>query len=401
MSDETARFEDEVAADATADSTKVSTMDRFTDWLLRKVWGIRVWLGLEDPPYDAETTTDETEEEGEEDSETEAPADAETDDTDFEPEPDDSPEETGKRPYGTVVAWVVVILVLSVLFVCGLKSCSSLTRPGNDATTSTTGTTTATATVTTWRMAYSDYGDNSRWFTNGITAIKNAKTPAQAEEAAQVWLDQVKPDPNLLAAAISIILERDVDKSTLFDKDNWATEEAVQLVAEMRLALATASIMPDNAPTNGTNTGVSNNTVVSARTAGVSGNRKSIRITLSDGRVIWVLARCGNVVTLHKPSLPPGKTDNHVTPKDPSKDPYPRGNAPTGGGKNLDSGPGTYIPPTGMVHPPASPRINPTVPKPTAPPTGSKPDPTPAPAPEPTAPTPDAPATGYSPAPGT
>ncbi|MBC7869139.1 hypothetical protein H7X69_03120 [Candidatus Saccharibacteria bacterium] len=90
----------------------------------------------------------------------------------------------------------------------------------------------------------------------------------------------------------------------------------------------------------------------------------------------------------------------------PKKDPAARGNAPVGGGRNLDPGPGTYIPPTKMVRPPAAPRVNPPppvvlTPKGTpAPPVGSTPDPAPAPAPEPKAPTPAYPATGCSPPPG-
>lgn len=75
-----------------------------------------------------------------------------------------------------------------------------------------------------------------------------------------------------------------------------------------------------------------------------------------------------------------------VEKKDPSKDPYPRGNAPDGGGPNVDPGPGTYIPPGDMEQPPDTPRVNPTPPAPTTPPVGSTPDPAPAPQPQPSAP---------------
>lgn len=254
----------------------------------------------------------------------------------------------------------------------------------------------------TWKLEYSDYSNN-RWFADGITEIQNASTDEEAAEAAQIWLDEVKPDPNLLAAAAKAILDRDIDKTTLF-KDGWATQDAVQLVAEMQLALGKAQIVAEDAPTNGTNSGVSNGIVVSSRTAGVSGNRKSIKITFADGRVIWVLARCGNVVTTSHPYFPPGETDEKpgpkLEPKDPSKDPYPQGNAPVGGGKNQDPGPGTYITPEEMEKPPATPRVNPAPPLPTTkegtvkPPVGSIPDPTPPPAPEPQAPTPEEPAAG-------
>ena len=231
-----------------------------------------------------------------------------------------------------------------------------------------------TTTATTWKKSLSNYGEN-RWFGDGITEIKSATTSTQAAEAAQVWLNRVKTDPNLLVAAANVILKKEVDPTTLFDKDDWATPAAVQLVAEMQLALATARIVPDNAPTDGINTGVSNGNVVSARAAGISGNRKAIRITMPDGRVVWVLARCGNTVTRGHSHFPPGKTDE----KNPSQDPYPRGNASTGGGRNQNPGSGKFIPPADMVHPPATPRVNPPAIKPTTPPVGSTPDPTPAP----------------------
>ena len=295
------------------------------------------------------------------------------------------------RYHRMVGMWVIGIVVL--LVVLAIAGCAAFNQKPQEAprvggTNAVISSPTTTAPATTWKLAYSDYGQ-SRWFTDGITEIKTAKTATESAEAAQVWLNRVKPDPNLLVAAAKDVLERDVDSTTLF-KDGWATPVAVQLVAEMQLALAKAKIVPEDAPQNGRNSGVSNNTVVSSRFVGISGNRKAIRVTFANGRVIWILARCGNIVTKGQPHFPPGKTDE----KDPSRDPFPRGNATTGGGKNLDSGPGTYIPPIGMVHPPASPRVNPLAPKPTAPPAGSKPDPTPAPAP-------DAPAIGYSPAPGT
>jgi len=106
-----------------------------------------------------------------------------------------------------------------------------------------------------------------------------------------------------------------------------------------------------------------------------------------------------------------------LAPKDPLQDPVNQGNAPTGGGKNQDPGPGVYVPPEAMVTPPPAPRINPTVPTatvqatptpapttaPTAAPTPvptAAPTPIPTPAPEPSAPTPSDPATGYAPPPG-
>lgn len=86
--------------------------------------------------------------------------------------------------------------------------------------------------------------------------------------------------------------------------------------------------------------------------------------------------------------------------KIPSQDSAPRGNAPVGGGTNLDPGPGTYVPPAQMVQPPATPYVAPAPPVVTTPPVTSTPDPAPAPSPQVSAPPASAPATGCSPAPG-
>lgn len=179
------------------------------------------------------------------------------------------------------------------------------------------------------------------------------------------------------------------------------------------------------------NSGINRGTYGVASTPGLSGNRKAVKVTLSDGSFVMILVRCGNVVFPSKPNLPAVPTDNRppVTPKPtpkstpmptpvkvcppnqpfgtwpvckdaPSNDPAPRGNAPVGGGTNVDPGPGTYVPPASMTRPPAAPRVNPPPPVATTPPVGSTPDPAPAPAPEPSAPVPADPATGTSCAPG-
>lgn len=178
------------------------------------------------------------------------------------------------------------------------------------------------------------------------------------------------------------------------------------------------------------NTGVNRGTYGVSVTPGLTGNTRAIKVTLSDGSFVTILVRCGNVVFPSKPNLPEVPTDQptpkptpppviqKVCPPDmpngtwpvckdsPSKDPAAQGNAPVGGGTNLDPGPGAYIPPASMVRPPAAPRVNPPPPVVTtpgrtpAPPVGSTPDPAPAPVPEPAAPVPTAPATGTSCAPG-
>ncbi len=193
------------------------------------------------------------------------------------------------------------------------------------------------------------------------------------------------------------------------------------------------------AATGSSNTGVNRGTYGVSVTPGLTGDTKAIKVTLSDGSFVTILVRCGNVVFPSRPNLPKVPTDNpkvpvppvhkvvpnappihrvppprvnpprenppRLAPKIPSEDPAPRGNAPTGGGRNQDPGPGVFIPTEKMERPPAAPRRNPAPPAPAprpapVPPVGSTPDPAPAPAPEPSAPTPADPATGCSPPPG-
>jgi hypothetical protein len=119
--------------------------------------------------------------------------------------------------------------------------------------------------------------------------------------------------------------------------------------------------------------------------------------------------------------VPLPNTDSHhhhhhssstPAPKAAWADPAARGNAPVGGGKNADPGPGTYVPPYKMEQPPTSSRVNPKPPTSSSKSSSSTstqaastaptptPDPTPAPKPESAAPTPSSPASGHAVVPG-
>ena len=94
---------------------------------------------------------------------------------------------------------------------------------------------------------------------------------------------------------------------------------------------------------------------------------------------------------------PPGWDGTPPNCKAPaSEDPAANGNAPIGGGKNSDSGPGTYVPPDKVDKPPKDVYVPPAPPKdpPKDPPQD---DPAPPPAPETSAPPKDKPATGCTP----
>lgn len=186
-----------------------------------------------------------------------------------------------------------------------------------------------------WPMETSDYANN-RWFSDGIAEIKSASTPKEAAKAAHVWLTGVRKDANLLAGAVKYFQNKDVDKMALTDKDGCASASAVDLVIQLDLLISNAqSIVPDQAPTNGYNSGVNDGNVVGAPGPGIGGDRTAIKITLPDGTEIWIMARCGNLVTSTPPPVPPGQTDECpwnpklppdspecLQPKSPNKEDY-------------------------------------------------------------------------------
>jgi len=237
---------------------------------------------------------------------------------------------------------------------------------------------------TTWQMVKGNYANN-RWFGEGIAAIRHAKTKAQAEEAAYIWMDKVKRDPILLIGAAKYFFpNKKITKAQLVDEEGHATDKAVQLTAQLQIALAQSRISPALAPKNGTNSGVAGGQVVGATYGGITGDRTAILIVLPSGKKIWVMARCGNPVVMGPPPVPRGPTDQPLAPKKAGEDPYSQGNAPTGGGPNDNKGPGDYTEPGDTTKPPETPYTPPPAPQPTTPPSGgggqtATPDPQPTP----------------------
>jgi|GEM_PF-2197595 len=279
----------------------------------------------------------------------------------------------------------VLFLILVVAFFVNLGSHKTAPQETTVATTAaetTTAETTAAETTTTettalavmpttWQMVEGTY-ENNRWFPEGIQEIGAAKTDKEAFDAAYIWLEKVKTDPNLLVGAVKVFLDQDLVKTDLVNADGWATDKAVQLVSEIQLVFAQAKITPSQAPANGYNSGVNDGTVVVAENPGITGNTAAIQVETDDGKDTWILDRCGNTVTSGKPDVPTGKTDETptptptptptLTPKDPAKDPAAQSKAPEGSGVNVDPGPGDYIAPTDMATPPAESRVNPSPP---------------------------------------
>lgn len=155
---------------------------------------------------------------------------------------------------------------------------------------------------------------NNRWFADGIIEITNAKTPEDAKAAARVWIEKVSKYHNLLVAAGRVILPENMsnfDESTISPDGSCANDATVQLAKAIELNAIglSKSVVAVNAPVNGYNTGVEKGVVVGSAYPGISGDRRAVQITLQDGRKVWIMGRCGNIVTTKDVIKRHGKTD--------------------------------------------------------------------------------------------
>ena len=228
--------------------------------------------------------------------------------------------ETSRRwSAGAIVTSILAVIGILVLLFWGTPGPVS-TNPGKGAAAqlpipSPTPTPKPTPVCSnTWPMITSVHLKN-RWFAEGIASITDAKTNADAVAAAPDFTEKVSQEASLLVGAAKAFHLPDVDVASLTDSKGCATDATVKLKIALDVARATArSITLSEAPTNGTNTGVENGQVVSDPGGTIGGNRKAIQIVLSDGTTIWIMARCGNIVTSGPPIFPPGKTDNPCPP---------------------------------------------------------------------------------------
>jgi hypothetical protein len=180
----------------------------------------------------------------------------------------------------------------------------------------------ASACSTSWPMTTTTPANGS-WVRNGVKAIQDAKTPADARKAASAWLDKVRANSGTLAGAAQYLLHENVAPSALVTSKGCATPAAQQIYWQLQGAIRLSAVVTSTAPANGYNSGTANGVVVASVRSGISGNLKAIKITLPDGKVIWVMARCGNAVTQGPPPVsttpPPGSHQpppgHHKPPK--------------------------------------------------------------------------------------
>lgn len=217
----------------------------------------------------------------------------------------------------------------------------------------------------------------------GIQSIKTAETPEEARAAADDYLETIKGDPDVLVSDAKVFLGEDVNRDSLVDMSGCMTHEAEQLVYSLATAFAESTITADQAPADGINSGVNNQgEVVQAEKPGITGDRKAIKIVLSDGKEIWILYRCGNKVIKER-VLKTGPTDEDkdhgttTTTTEPGKNPkHDDGRLPGNPDVPADQDKGTPdkpgVGPAGQT--PDSDGYLPTETRPQAPPTTKKPE---------------------------
>lgn len=287
-----------------------------------------------------------------------------------------------------------------------------------------------------------EFGDYKSWrlFYEGVPTIKNGGTPKNAMDE---WLENAKQFPETYIMAYELAFNSklnmsyiDVDGHPLYTDipayGECATQEMVENFAKIKEKFNTFTVLPKdsndprvknlNPKRDWYNSFVWNDTVRQMNRPGVFDpvepkEESGFWIIRDDGYIFFIWGVCGNIAT-YKPVVKPvekvekeipyckqdkNKEKPKCNPKDPKKDPSSKGNAPKGGGKNEDQGPGEYQPPSKVTEPPATQRVNPDPPKPTPStdiPIGSTSDNTEAPKPEENAPTPGNPATGTVTVPG-
>jgi hypothetical protein len=327
------------------------------------------------------------------------------------------------RGLAIVSALVVVCLLISVSLAV-LSNARSSSTATSTATATTTATTTASPSVAACDPKFVQVGaNNADGKVDGDFEQKYAAATSKAANLSdaqkQLLLTESANNAQRLAIWANAygLYANPNDWNTLSVNDNCLSAAGQILYYQFEGALNAkgTTFAEGDAPATGYNSGVNGNGTYQVYAApGVTGNRKAIKVTLPNGTVVWIMIRCGNVVYSTPPPGVPTTTPPTTKPptkpptsppttkqKVPSQDPAAQGNAPVGGGKNIDPGPGVYVPPAQMSQPPAVTRVNPAPPPVVqAPPVNSVPDPVPAPAPQPAAPKPAAPATGCAPAPG-
>lgn len=128
--------------------------------------------------------------------------------------------------------------------------------------------------------------------------ISSADNKAESILAVRYWLNVIKQNPYLLAGDAKIILNKDVDAAQL-SNNNYSTDTAISLVNEVWMKLSNAKLSIWRlGPINSYEIALFDDTmrISSDSSWRFFSDLKSIKITLDDGRTIWILGEGGDIV---------------------------------------------------------------------------------------------------------
>lgn len=312
-------------------------------------------------------------------------------------ESDSQDEQEPKQHSNKTVGLILGSIGLLVLGAWGTAAIVTSNDSGNSSSSSASSSTEVTAKASdcpvisgqSWPLNY----DPSR---NGDVVEGGVHSPEDIKNAAKV-------DPKVLVGYGQQFLPATFPAGTDYHKfvdqsGKCLNLDGVVAFKQLEAYENQSSVVKGQADSSWVNTGMGAGGIVSNATPGITGNMNAWIYTTPDNRKVVILERCGNpaeqvpsypkapptgtavppppVTTVPPPppttgtpppppttETPPPPTTTTpppppptLVPKDPSVDPYPRGNAPQGGGPNDQPGPGPSNIPT---QPPATPRTNP------------------------------------------
>lgn len=226
--------------------------------------------------------------------------------------------------------------------------------------------------------------------------IKGGIDAASPDASRKLWVDAMGHSAPVLRsyATISLGLKDVPPTNRLLTSDGKCLSAKGQsLYSEVKGAVMASSASFVQAPAGAVNSGWQDGRLVTAASAGITGNVKALQLTLPSGEKVMLLVRCGNpVFQSPPPGVPTGPTDNpppkgcveipgngidDCHPKKPSDAFTPSGTASSVGGGDTTVDP-THSKPSQTAIPKST-YTPPAPPSATAPPTTPRPTPTPTP----------------------
>ena len=232
----------------------------------------------------------------------------------------------------------------------------------------------------------------------GEKVLSEGLPPGTPEQKLQFVVDKAQHEPRVLQVAWNNTpagQKKPVDWRKLIENGCYSQlgRDTYQRVVGIYEA---ATVVNDDAPATGVNTGATPGGDVYQIPGGISGDRSGIKVTFPNGKEIWIMNRCGNIVTKGPqpgiPVKPPpttvpttvSPTTTTLKPKNPGESTQvnpsipPQGQGPGTTPVGQDPGPEepTYDTPCGLATcpppPSTSPPPVPTTQPPAPPPPGGE-----------------------------